>query len=549
MISFFTSLKPFRGTTAVQQRNALRSWRATMPNCEIIVFGAVEGGDDLLAEMKATYRPDIACNQFGTPLIGAIFAEAQESARHSTLCYINGDIILLPDFAAAIARLARWRSFAAVGQRWNVDWEEPINFGAAKWQEMLRAAVAKRGRQHDQVAMDFFAFRRGAVGSLPAFAVGRPAWDNYLIRHLLQRHIPIVDLSRVVKPIHQNHGYAHVAHSRGAAWEGPEADQNRVLAEQQLEGFTRRYYTIGDARWIMLDRYIVPAISPRRAWRRLRTIISRPAHDDSGAVLHVSYGPYLDLMPGWYRADLKFTVAAAGTARPPSAHRLGVEVVSGPYLIWFHAIEAAELADGKLSFTFRVSEELAKAMPVRKVEFRLCTDGRLTLTMTEMTVAGAAPPANGISEFDWLPMLAIGKAGRFQARDEAQPFSGSAVCARRGIRSHVVHGPYIALPPGRYDAVFILDIDTARWRAWAKLTPPIVLDVAINGGTHCLARMPVSPRESGPLTVTLPVEVPAASEAGGKAPQLEFRVRSSGALNFSVVSLHVKPSVAYAAVS
>jgi hypothetical protein len=268
MISFLTSLKPFRGTAAVQQRNALRSWQAVVPGSEIIVFGAVEGAADLHAEVNATYRPDIACNDFGTPLIGAMFAEAQRIGGHSVLCYINGDIILLPDFAAAIARLACWKTFAAVGQRWDLDWETPIDFARSCWDEALGAQVRTQGRPHDPLAMDFFAFRRGAVGPLPAFAIGRPAWDNYLIKHLLRRRIPIVDLSPVVTPIHQNHDYAHVPHGKGVAWEGPEADRNRRLATQGFGGFNPSYYSIRNAQWVMHRHRIAPALSPRRAvWR------------------------------------------------------------------------------------------------------------------------------------------------------------------------------------------------------------------------------------------------------------------------------------------
>jgi hypothetical protein len=287
MISFLTSLKPFRGTTAVQQRNALRSWRAVVPGSEIIVFGAVEGGEDMIAELKATYRPDGACNEYGTPLISAMFAEAQRIGRHSVLCYINGDIILLPDFAAAIARLARWKTFAAVGQRWDLDWEQPIDFQQSRWNEMLHAQVAMQGRLHDPLAMDFFAFRRGAVGPLPAFAIGRPAWDNNLIKHLLSRHIPIVDLSPAVAPIHQNHDYAHVPRRKGVAWDGPEAECNRRLAAQDFWGFNPRYYSIRNAQWVMHRRYIAPALSPRRAaWRFLAMFPDR-GRDWASAILNL----------------------------------------------------------------------------------------------------------------------------------------------------------------------------------------------------------------------------------------------------------------------
>ena len=276
MITFFTSLKPFRGTTAVQQCNALRSWYHAVPGSEIIVFGATEGDDEVLAEVNAKYRPDIARNEFGTPLISAMFAEAQRMGRHFLLCYINGDILLLPDFAAAVTRLAKWKTFAAVGQRWDLDWAEPIDFARADWSEQLRATVTERGRQRDAAAMDFFAFRSSAVGPLPAFAIGRPAWDNYLVKHLLRRQVPIVDLSDVVVPIYQNHDHAHVAQRRGRSWEGPEADVNRKLARAEFPGFDPQYYTIRNAQWVMLRSAILPALSPQRAWWRfLATIPDR----------------------------------------------------------------------------------------------------------------------------------------------------------------------------------------------------------------------------------------------------------------------------------
>jgi ADP-heptose:LPS heptosyltransferase len=287
MISFFTSLKPFRGTTAIQQRNALRSWHHAVPGSEVIVFDAVAGAEDLITEIDATYRPNVACNEYGTPLISAMFAEAQQIARHVVLCYINGDIILLPDFGAAIARLSRWKTFAAVGRRSDLDWAEPVDFARAGWDEMMRARVRAQGRRHDAVAMDFFAFRRGAVGALPEFAIGRPAWDNYLIKHLLSLHIPIVDLSPVVVPIHQNHNYAHVRGGGGAGWEGPEADRNRRLAARDFWKFNPRYYTIQNAQWVMLERATVPAISPQRAWWRLLATIPDPIRNVTTAVRNV----------------------------------------------------------------------------------------------------------------------------------------------------------------------------------------------------------------------------------------------------------------------
>jgi ADP-heptose:LPS heptosyltransferase len=338
MISFFTSFKPFRGTTGVQQRNAVRSWRAAVPGCEIIVCGAVEGDADVLAEVNAVRVPDIACNAFGTPLISALFAEAQRLGSHRVLCYINGDIILLPDFAGAVARLSSWRTFAAVGQRWDLDWDAPIDVGRAGWEETLRQAVGTRGQQHDGRAMDFFAFRRGAVGPLPEFAIGRPAWDNYLIKHFLVRHIPIVDLSRVTMPIHQNHDYAHVAQRKGAAWDGPEAERNRALAAEQFWGFNPRYYSIMNAQWIMFDRRIVPAVGPRRAWWRFMPIIPDPIRNAAriGLYLMQHGGPMLRRFADLFYSLLRFRFLP----RDPRAVAVVRVDNIGDFILWLDGARA-----------------------------------------------------------------------------------------------------------------------------------------------------------------------------------------------------------------
>lgn len=277
------------GTTAGQQVNSLRSWRKAVPDCEIFVFGKTEGADDLIAEVDARYLHNIACNEYGTPLISAMFSEAQRQARHPAVCYINGDIILFPDFLAAIQRLSVWKDFCAVGQRWDLDWEQAIDFEDKNWNDALLSAVAARGSQHGPLGMDIFAFRRGAIEQLPQFSIGRPAWDNYLIKDLLKRSIPIVDITRAAKIIHQNHGYGHVVRRMGGSWEGPEAERNRALALQFERGFNPRYYSIRNAHWFMIGGQIVPAITPSRVWwRALAKWVPDSARDTASNVLYMA---------------------------------------------------------------------------------------------------------------------------------------------------------------------------------------------------------------------------------------------------------------------
>jgi len=226
----------------------------------------------------------------------------------------------------------------------------------------------------------------------------------------------------------------------------------------------------------------------------------------AGVSGHVCFGPYLDLMPGWYRLCLRFAAPPASGRRP--AGRLGMEVITGPYLVWFQPIEAADLATGEMSFLFQMSEALSEASLASAVEFRLCTDREGPLTLTSITLADArAPVAGGGPGFDWLPMLQLGEAGMHSvpAGPSASGSADTPVRCRPEVRGTVVYGPYAALLPGPHEAVFTLNIAAARVR----------------------------------LTVTVPFVVPGSLGDESEPPRLEFRVWSAGALSFTVLSLYV----------
>lgn len=280
-------------------------------------------------------------------------------------------------------------------------------------------------------------------------------------------------------------------------------------------------------------RELLGLLSIGSAGRREPQGIVAPA----GVAGHVCFGPYLDLMPGWFRLCLRFTPppAAGGGASP--AGRLGMEVITGPYLVWFQPITAADLAAGEMSFLFRMPETLSEASLASAVEFRLCTDRGRALTLTSLTLADARPPvADGGPGFDWLPMLQLGEAGMLSA-PVGRAAAHAVVQCRPGTRGTVVYGPYVALLAGPHEAVFTLDIATMRSRP--KAESPIVLDIVTAGGNRCLAARPVVPGGPGPMTLTVPFEVPGPEEDGGEPPRLECRVWSAGALIFSVLSLYV----------
>ena len=147
------------------------------------------------------------------------------------LCYVNADILLLPDFANAVVRVAdAKRRFLMVGQRCDLDVPDELSFDKSDWERDIQLRAAENGVLHPGDAMDYFVYPRGAMGPLPAFAVGRPSWDNWMIYRARKLRIPVVDATASALVIHQNHGYGHVKQAIGPRWEGPEADTNRALS-------------------------------------------------------------------------------------------------------------------------------------------------------------------------------------------------------------------------------------------------------------------------------------------------------------------------------
>jgi len=208
------------------QRNALASWRDLGPDVEVLLMGDDPGVAEAAHEFGVQHVGGPAKNEFGTPLLDWAFREAAARGTGDFLCYVNADIILLPDFLDALAALPR-TGHLAIGQRWNCDITGELDF---KTEGATLANWARQNGTLDQGrGSDYFLYPRTTDFGLPPFAVGRPGWDNWMMGRALKMGLPLIDITPVVTVIHQNHDYGHVAARRGSDWEGPEADRNREL--------------------------------------------------------------------------------------------------------------------------------------------------------------------------------------------------------------------------------------------------------------------------------------------------------------------------------
>jgi len=223
MLTIFAVPKPFHDHIGVIQRNAIRSWTSLRPACEVILMGNEEGTAEVAAEFGVRHVPDVARNTFGTPLVSDLFQQAQQLSGRNLFCYVNSDIVLMSDFMEAVQRVSEQKNrFLLVAHRWNLDVKEVFEF-KSDWEEKLRTRAKEFGTLAGVTSLDVFVFPRGLLGEIPAFAVGRPGWDNWMLYRTRSLSVPLVDAPPVVTAVHQNHHYSHHPQGKTGLWNGDEA--------------------------------------------------------------------------------------------------------------------------------------------------------------------------------------------------------------------------------------------------------------------------------------------------------------------------------------
>lgn len=285
MITLFSGPKPFAGPIGLIQDNAIASWARLGAGVEVLLLGDEPGIGEAAARHGVRHLPAVQRTAAGTPRLDAMFAAARLAAAHPLLCYVNADVILLPDLLdRAQAAAARFASFLMVGQRWDLDLRQPLVFDEA-WKTRLRDDVRARGRRHPPGGSDYFVFPRSCFEVMPAFALGRAGWDNWMIYHARRRRWPVIDASQAVTVIHQDHDYAHLPGGR-PHYRHPESDTNLDLA-----GGRPVIFTLADANWVddeaglhprpkrledlprRIESSVYLALGPGKAARRARLLL------------------------------------------------------------------------------------------------------------------------------------------------------------------------------------------------------------------------------------------------------------------------------------
>jgi hypothetical protein len=270
MLTIFGIPKAFEGHFGIIQRNAIQSWMRLTPSCQIILFGDERGTAQVAAEFGLLHIPTVERNEFGTPLLNSVFNQAEKAATQPTLCFVNSDIILMSDFLPVVQRvLAERDRFLLVGRRRTLAVKEPLLFEDG-WDAKLLARAKAEGHLDNNTAIDYFVFRPGIWGEIPPFAIGRPAYDNWLVYQANQREgVSVVELTECVTVIHQDHSRAHPGGVDGLR-QGPEGQRNLALAGGYTHG-----HTIWDSKYKLTSKGLRRRRSAYIVYRRFVDLVDR----------------------------------------------------------------------------------------------------------------------------------------------------------------------------------------------------------------------------------------------------------------------------------
>lgn len=229
-LTIFSAPKPFTNPhIALIQRNAIRSWKNLGEQVDVILLGDEPGLAEAAAELGVRHIREVKRTPAGTPLVSSMFDLARRSSTSPLLACVNADILLMPDMVQEALRAAGLaRRFLIIGQRYDLDVREPLDFSAG-WAERLRERALTQGKLHRATGSDYFVFPRGSFEDMPAFAIGRAGWDNWMIYAGRRSGWPVIDGTPSIMIVHQNHDYSHLPGGQ-PHYRHPETYENIRLA-------------------------------------------------------------------------------------------------------------------------------------------------------------------------------------------------------------------------------------------------------------------------------------------------------------------------------
>ena len=150
-------------------------------------------------------------------------------------------------------------------QRTDLDLDQPLTFERG-WEDRLLREVYLNGRLHHFTGIDFWIYPKCLLEGMPPFAIGRVAYESWCLYTARLRKADLIDATKVVVSVHQNHDYSHHPQGEVGVGRGIEASRNR-----EMVGGKPYFFIIKDRTHILTRKGLERPVDGWRLWRGLRT--------------------------------------------------------------------------------------------------------------------------------------------------------------------------------------------------------------------------------------------------------------------------------------
>jgi hypothetical protein len=237
LLHFFACPKPFTSEFQDIQSTAIESWIRTIGDPKLIhLIGDEQGVEEFAKEHGCNHIPSVEKNEWGTPLMSSIFSIIQQSSSDDAnvndktrycCCYINCDIVIDKRFLATfnaifLCSTLEDTEWLLVGRRIDHDFD--------KFKNIDDALSNGTGQLHSADGIDYFVFPSGTFKFVYPFAIGKFAWDQWIVGNAYRRGIPVIDGTKTIPAIHLNGPWLYQGEAntdRGTVFNSEESKRNR----------------------------------------------------------------------------------------------------------------------------------------------------------------------------------------------------------------------------------------------------------------------------------------------------------------------------------
>ncbi len=238
-------MRPFRGETATLQRNAVRSWLAVRPACDIILIDdEADTTREAVRDLPVRVVSDVTRSGLGVPLFDSMLEAGASAAMGDILVCTTADVLFPPNFAAAVSdavdAMEGGDYLLVIGRR---NLTEPIALDLTDPDWCTKACQS--------VKEDALTFRQGIDTWIyptrvrlrpPPFPIGRHGTDGWAVYEMKRRGVPVIDLTPDVTLLHQHHAKMSMS--------DPRFYQEMRDCVRLFDGMAEKALNLLDADWI-----------------------------------------------------------------------------------------------------------------------------------------------------------------------------------------------------------------------------------------------------------------------------------------------------------